>query len=518
MDVAVPGRRGGAAVVFLFFLSLYLLTASGHIESVDGNVMFGVTANLVRSGDLHTHSPYGLTLSLVAIPFYLGGSLATHLLHFSGDFPIKAVVSLTNALVTALTCALLVVLAQHLAVGRRASLVLALVYGTCTLAWPYAKTFFSEPLVALLLLVAFWALLHLREESAVVRGRRAGTAPGWAAVAAAALGLAVLTRETTVIVLPVFAWYMVAVTRGHPARRRLILVGGLTLAVCLALVAAWNTERFGSLTATGYTGRLWTLAVWPGLYGLLIGPYKGLLVYVPLTFVAIAGWPRFYRAWPREALLCAGTFVIYLVVHAAYIDWPGGGNWGPRFLVPALPFLLLAVPFVWTRSATWTAATVILCLLSLLVQLPAVYVSYARYYPLVGTRDDRVLPALVDRRLSLAPIVQQWQSVPVVTAHVRTALPTAQSDLAQKLSGQVASAMPLNQVLRRSVTVNVPDFWYVYLALSGHLTRAVQLVVAVLAAACLACGLALLRSLRVADSPIHGVGGASPRSRWGTLP
>lgn len=98
---------------FSFFLLLYLLTASGHIESIDGNVMFVVTQNIVRFGDLHPHSPHGLALSLVAIPFYLVGRAITHLLHFSVDYPTKAVVSLTNAPITALSCALIASIAQR---------------------------------------------------------------------------------------------------------------------------------------------------------------------------------------------------------------------------------------------------------------------------------------------------------------------------------------------------------------------------------------------------------------------
>src|SRR5947209_3451953 len=136
-------------LIFVFFLCLYLLTASGHVESIDGNVMFVVTQNIVRFGDLHPHSPYGLALSLVAIPFYLVGRAITHVLHFSGDFPTKAVVSLTNAPITALSCALIASIAHRLVVRWRPAIILALVYGTCTLAWPYAKTFFSEPLTAL---------------------------------------------------------------------------------------------------------------------------------------------------------------------------------------------------------------------------------------------------------------------------------------------------------------------------------------------------------------------------------
>lgn len=228
----------------------------------------------------------------------------------------------------------------------------------------------------------------------------------------------------------------------------------------------------------------------------MLSPYKGLILYVPLTIIAFLSWPRFYRQWPAEALLCGGVVLVYLIVHAAYTDWPGGGNWGPRFLVPALPFLLFALPFGWTRSPRWTAATVILCMASLLVQLPAIYVSYARYYPIVGTWDDRALLRITDHHPLLTPIVEQWRSVPVVTAHLRYGLPSASSDLTQKITGQAVSTLPPHEVLRRSVTVNVPDFWFVYLALSGHLSRLLRLVVALLALAVLFSGLALGLALR----------------------
>jgi hypothetical protein len=311
-----------------------------------------------------------------------------------------------------------------------------------------------------------------------------------------ALGLALLTRETTLIVLPVFAVYLAARIRSRSDKTRLIPVATATIGVCLAGVALWNVTRFGNVFVTGYSGHLWTASLVPGLYGLLLSPYKGLILYVPLTISAVLSWPRFYRQWPAEALLCGGIVLVYLIVHAAYTDWPGGGNWGPRFLVPALPFLLFALPFGGTRSPRWTAATVILCMASLLVQLPAIYVSYARYYPMVGTRDDRTLLQITNRHPLLTPIVEQWRSVPIVTTHLRYGLPSARSDLTQKVSGQDVSTLPLHEVLRRSVTVNFPDFWFVYLALSGHVSRLVRLVVALLALGVLASGLALGQALR----------------------
>jgi len=465
--------------------------------------MFGVTDAMLRYGNLRPQSPYGLTLSLAAIPFYLLGQIATHALRLSGDFATKAVVSFTNAPITAGACLVLAAIVQRLGVPRRQAATLALVYGTCTLAWPYAKTFFSEPLTALLLLLAFWALLHVRESSATQTPHTAGEGADhgnlWIAGAMVALGLAVLTRETTVIVLPLFMLYLGARLGTRPDKIRRLVVASLTLTLCLVGVAVWNAARFGSPLATGYSGPLWTLSLLPGLYGLLLSPYKGLLLYVPLVLVGGASWPRFYRAWPREALLCGSVFLVYLLVHSAYLDWPGGGNWGPRFLVPALPFLVCALPFGWTRSWRWTSVTLILCAVSLLVQLPAIYVSYARYYPVIGTRDDMTLAQIADHNPRRSPIVEQWRSIPVVTSHLRHGLPGVSADLSQKMAGQPSSTLPLDQVLRRSSTVNYPDFWFVYLALSGRLSRLIQASLVLLAVSVAGSGLLVLSALRRDD-------------------
>ncbi len=515
-------RFSSDLLVFAFFAFLYLFTASGHIESIDGNVMFAVTQNIVRAGSLFPHSAYGPVLSLVAIPFYLVGLVATKALHFPGDYLSKAAVSFTNAFVTALTCVLVAAVARRVGAGRRAAYVFALVYGTCTLAWPYAKTFFSEPLTALWLLLAFWALLHvptrILDEDQLYHavGLDARVCPNssahygrpvpWVIGAFAALGLALLTRETTLITLPLFVVYLVVRTHTRLDRWRLLRAAGVTIMVSLLAVGAVNVIRFGRIGATGYTGHLWTPNILFGLYGLLIGPYKGLILFVPLTSIAFLSWPRFYRRRAPEALLCGGIFLVYLAVHAAYIDWPGGGNWGPRFLVPALPFLFLALPFGWTRTPRWTAATLLLCAASLAVQLPAVYVSYARYYPVVGTYDDLTLMGLTTRDPLRSPIIVQWRSVPVVTTHLRDGLrdvPGARADLAQRQTAQPATTLPPTQVLRRSITVNVPDFWFVYLSLSGHLSRALRVGVGLLGIAVLVTAALIARMLHsMAAAPL----------------
>src|SRR3989338_5175763 len=83
-------------LIFLFFLSLFILSSGGHFYTRDGLIMYKVAESIVEKGsfrvdgispiglaegsDNHFYSPYGLGMSLVYIPFYAAGkSLASFL-------------------------------------------------------------------------------------------------------------------------------------------------------------------------------------------------------------------------------------------------------------------------------------------------------------------------------------------------------------------------------------------------------------------------------------------------------
>ena len=64
-----------------------------------------------------------------------------------------------NSLATAVTASLLVLCARQWGYSSRTAITAALLFGAATFAWVYARTMFSEPLVALGWLAAVWLLL-----------------------------------------------------------------------------------------------------------------------------------------------------------------------------------------------------------------------------------------------------------------------------------------------------------------------------------------------------------------------
>ncbi len=230
----------------------------------------------------------------------------------------------------------------------------AVLLGAGTLLLPFATLFFDHLLSAALGFAAFAVLFHARERV------RAGPL---LVVAGALAGLAVVCEFPLGIVAVVLAAYGAAGER--PARRALVYTGGF--AAGLLPLLAFNTWAFGSPWTLGYTNAL----VAPsgggdaplvganddGFYGVglpdpraaltLLVSEKGLLIVAPLAIIALAGLPLAWRAGRRpEALVCGGIPLLFLLYNAAYYLPFGGQGPGPRFLVPALPFLVVPLAYL----------------------------------------------------------------------------------------------------------------------------------------------------------------------------
>jgi hypothetical protein len=232
---------------------------------------------------------------------------------------------------------------------RRTAVLLTAVYGAATLAWPYSGTFLSEPLATLLVLVSFVLVLRVIQAPDDSRSPPHGMAAVWAGTA---LGLAVAAHLTAILFLPFWLLIVSGLKPGRATARRLMQFAAGVLP-WLVLLAIYNRLRFGSYLETGRgvgTNRFGYgvfQAPWRGLYGLTISPGKGLLLFCPAMLIGLVGWRSFHR---RHRVLSSGlasALGVRLLFMATRSDWHGGFCLGPRYLVMAVPFLLLpAAPWL----------------------------------------------------------------------------------------------------------------------------------------------------------------------------
>lgn len=417
-----PAARRLPLALFLLLTGFYLLTMSGHTYSSDAETMYAVTRGIATHSDVavaapddapvsalrygpdgRSYSPYGILPSLLALPLFAVGALVAPPDAVGFDYATRFAVTALNAPVTAATAALLTAWALRLGARRSVAVALALLYALCTFAWPYARTFFSEPLAALLLLLAAERVDAARHTA---NGRRALLISGLAA------GLLVATRIASAIVLPVIALAVVWPRSGERVSAERIRRGfwwTLGLAPGVALILGYNLARFGTLLATGYASesRLFTTPLLEGLAGLLLSPGKSLFLYAPPVLLGLFGAVRLWRRERAVVLLPLGVLLAHLLLYARWGEWEGGGVWGPRFLLPTVPLLLILAVDLFNNVTAWgrrfaLAAAVSVGALGFVGNLGGVLLNF-----------DTCLnmPVEVDRVYDPAasPLVAQWR-------------------------------------------------------------------------------------------------------------
>jgi hypothetical protein len=79
-------------------------------------------------------------------------------------------------------------------------------------------------------------------------------------------------------------------------------------------------------------------------------------------------------------------FLAYVTGYEGFLTWWGGGSWGPRFLVPVVPLLTLALAAglrpIW-RARHTRMALVGLAALSVLIQLSSVLIDFGVYWTIL---------------------------------------------------------------------------------------------------------------------------------------
>jgi hypothetical protein len=251
-----------------------------------------------------------------------------------------------NPLIAALSALVLARLGAFLTKSNTAGIGAAILWAFTTIAWAHSRTYFTEPLAALLGLIATGALLRWHFEDDPKKNRRhlicftvALAAGVWARVDFPIIAAGLLTT---------FAFFAIQRRSGDGSRARFTAVAicGAAVALSFALLQFVNHSRYGGVDLTsGYAdqseGVKFSTPILVGLHGLIASPGKGLFFFSPGLIIGIWGWcvggPRI-----RAAALCAlAAWLPFFIAMAMWQNWDGGWCWGPRHIVQIhLPIML----------------------------------------------------------------------------------------------------------------------------------------------------------------------------------
>jgi hypothetical protein len=390
--------------LFVSTALIYLFTASSNFSSGDSFSELHVTDSMVthawfdvpvqkagetcagwgcQGTDGRFYSTHGIGYSVFMIPFYGLAQAEIHSVgapHCGDPFWSRCVpihlISWNTCVLTAGTVTLLALFGLELGSSLASALAAAFLYGLASMAWPYAKFGFDVTLTGLLVLAA------TREAVLAVDPRRQNAARWFRAGLFTAL--AVLVRlPTAPIAVPLAAasWLLGPRAPGERLKRMAAFVIPFMFAAC---ISAWyNVVRFGSALDDGHSNNSadkLSSTPWSGLFGIAISPGKGLLWYSPIVVLAILCIPAFYKEHRAPCVVALSAAAISVVPYVFVNDWYGGSAWGPRFVMPVLPLILL--PLLKLRSfmsrSPWGRFSALLIIaLSVVVQISGVLVSYA---------------------------------------------------------------------------------------------------------------------------------------------
>jgi hypothetical protein len=259
----------------------------------------------------------------------------------------------------------------------------AITLGLATIVMTFSAEFFSHVISAALAFAAFCLLMKERDGSM----RRS-----LVFVAGLLAGLAVTFEFQTGLVGVVLIFYALA-KRSDRMGRAAAYAGGAVLGA--APMLAFNTWAFGNPLKLAYSDAV----AFPGrsghdvlglnsdgFFGITVPRFdsatdllfasRGLIVLTPIIVMAVVGVFMMRRKHRAEANTILAIAAVYFIYNSGYWLPYGGGTPGPRFLIPALPFVAIGLAYTYKRLPALTLGLAIPSALFMLVGTLT--------YPLIG--------------------------------------------------------------------------------------------------------------------------------------
>jgi hypothetical protein len=352
-------------LIFFTFLGIFLVSNGGHLDAWDGQGYFLLTESLVLNQNfkLYYDSPSikelempiesyykwqfdirnpnesipenpppiytwaSPLLSFLAVPFYL----IAEKINFS---PIIFSAYFLNSIILAFSVTLVYAFSNELYNSKKIALILSLVAGICSFAWPYASSFFQQPLAGLMIIAASYFLFMASRNKI----------KGSSIYAGLFTGLIILAHSGTIIVIPGILVICVYIFRNDIKKIFWFFVGIFPV---ILFQAYFNWLRFNSIFDFGY-GALQEAQNHTstyGIYGMIFSPGFGLLVNFPLFVL----FPiSLYFLWKKNktiSVMFGYFFISTWLFFGTQQDpfWSGFGGWGPRYLVPIIPIIAVSL-------------------------------------------------------------------------------------------------------------------------------------------------------------------------------
>ena len=436
MNIYLPKITPGLWL-FLFCASMYYITMGGHLYSADNEIKGLISEGIVERqaftlpiadmvymtpgrGGL-SFSPFPLGSSITMIPFYMLGDEMAHL--FSGiprTFIIEFCYSMINPLCTAVTCLVLYGICRMLGYSIRTSIVTALIFGFCSIAWPYAKTTWSEPQATLCVLGGLYGLLRFNATNKHL----------WLCMGGIAVGYGILTKlEMSIYAGLLSCLLLYYLVRTRPRTKALVglMAWGVPIGLFGLAVLGYNYIRFDQWFAfrhysepisaqIGQASSVWL----DSLEGIVVGAYqhlfstgKGILLFSPPLLMYYWAMKSFWKSHRPVAIFCLALPITFLLVTGS--SWIMTRiSWGERYFVSLTPFLILPLSalisdIIEHRSTYMKKSLLTLVGLGLCVQALGISINFQTIVDKMGVAGEEIDIQLLSYDPEYSPVLLHAQ-------------------------------------------------------------------------------------------------------------
>jgi hypothetical protein len=203
---------------------------------------------------------------------------------------------------------------------------------------------------------------------------------------------AYICRPTAIIFICAACCYLL--WRDRPTALRAVA----TFLAFISLFALFSLWEYHTILPEYYLPARVTTSdtFWVALYGNLLSPSRGLLVYSSFLILTFAGVIYFFKRLYRNAIfwLALVWFVLHMITISSFPHWWGGWGFGTRLITDAFPALILLTLVVWDKALSVISVLVRRMALGIFVTVGAVGIFINTYQGLynISTMDWSMYP------------------------------------------------------------------------------------------------------------------------------
>ena len=198
---------------------------------------------------------------------------------------------------------------------------------------------------------------------------------------------------------------------------------GIPLGAMVVLNQAFIFFKFGGWFNTGYpianlltfNARHWLTA----FAGNLISPGRGILIFFPMSILSLGGLKRLIATdqWFARTVFSflVGNFLFYPI----WRTWDAGISWGPRFLIPMVPYLCLlayaALPPL--LSPRYKVLVSVLLILGVVGALQGLLFDFLHFYGSLGLSAAQFDQQTYHFSVFTSPLFAGWKGLAHISSY-----------------------------------------------------------------------------------------------------